>query len=402
MSCPPPRFWLTPLFWAVAALVISSCSVRRVDAEDPARRITLGERHRVSTAIWPQRPHPDESTFKVNRGTPPIDEGIFKNCRVYKAGEVRDGMALILAGRRWQPIVKQETPFHLTVVGRGGTNEIELKSEDHRITLAVVRAAKTAAPRGLVLYLSSINLISREEKAFIKKLQERGWNVAAITPSIDIFSKDRWPTKWSEDQVETQATLLAREIDNYLAETAYVGEAVLAYLQKQDPMWVKGSRVVIGASAGALAAPALIDRIGKVDAAVFIGGGANVPEILLESNVDIYHPKITIPNAKNLSSAEVRLRKERAREQLIQSTLKRSRLDPLHLAPTLPSTPTLMLSGELDWIVPAHTGTLLYHALGRPERWRYPTGHILLFISLPFQGDRVADWLERAVEAGRE
>jgi hypothetical protein len=56
-----------------------------------------------------------------------------------------------------------------------------------------------------------------------------------------------------------------------------------------------------------------------------------------------------------------------------------------------------MLSGELDLIVPAHTGDLLYNALGRPERWRYPAGHIVLFLGLPLQADRVVNWIEGVV-----
>ena len=56
-----------------------------------------------------------------------------------------------------------------------------------------------------------------------------------------------------------------------------------------------------------------------------------------------------------------------------------------------------MLSGELARIVPAHTGDLLYNALGRPERWRYPAGHIALFLGLPLQANRVIDWIEAVV-----
>ena len=53
-----------------------------------------------------------------------------------------------------------------------------------------------------------------------------------------------------------------------------------------------------------------------------------------------------------------------------------------------------MLRGELDRIVPAHTGDLLCKALGRPERRRYPAGHPVLFLGLPLQADRVIDWIE--------
>ncbi len=386
------RFWPLPpaaaLVWALA-----SCSIPQVDPADPARTLAVGARSGTNQ-IWPQRPQPTFPPFEVKRGEPPVDQGVFKNCRVFKAGDLKDGVALFLAGRRWDPIADQDEPFELTVVGRGMTHEIKLLTKEHRITLAVARAAKTEKPRGLVLYLASIMLISDEEKSFIRSLQARGWNVAAITPSIDIFTKDRWPLAWKEDELGKQATFLAREIDNYLAETTYAAESVLAYLQEKHPQWTKGSRVVIGASAGALAAPALIKRIGGVDAAVFIGGGAHIPEILLESQIDIYHPEIAIEGRDKLGGAERRQKQLAVRSKFKQLALYQTRLDPLHLAPSLRPTPTLMLTGQFDRIVPAHTGDYLYNALGKPERWRFPTGHVLLFLSLPLQGNRVADWLD--------
>jgi fermentation-respiration switch protein FrsA (DUF1100 family) len=333
----------------------------------------------------------------LKRGSQPVDEGVFGHCRIYKAGEVKDGMALVVAGRRSKPIAEDERPFELTVVGKGETVEIGLKTTDHRISLAVARAARTAEPRGLVLYLSSIMLISKEERAFIKTLQKRGWNVAAITPSVDLFAKDRWELAWGEEQLDKQASIVAAEIDNYLAETAYAAEAVLAYLRRNNPKWVAGPRVVIGASAGTLPVPALIRRIGGADAAIFIGGGANVAEVVLESSLDIYRPEIALTNEDSMAPSRRRAGRMNVRTSLKKLVLQRSRLDPLHLAPDLQPTPTLMLSGELDRIVPAHTGDLLYEARGRPERWRFPVGHVLLFLGLPLQGDRVADWMDAAV-----
>ena len=79
---------------------------------------------------------------------------------------------------------------------------------------------------------------------------------------------------------------------------------------------------------------------------------------------------------------------------LKQLALQKSRLEPLHHIPSLRSIPTLMLSAESDRIMPAHTGEQLYESLRQPERWSYPTGHIVLFLSLPFQANRVVDWME--------
>jgi hypothetical protein len=399
-----PDFAVTPSrllsFLLVPLLVLPSCTVPRIDPAQPTKAIKVDDKPMRSAGIWPRRLPPNEPSFQVKQGEPPVDEGTFMHCRIYKAGKVRDGLALFLASRRQIPIKERETPFTLTVAHKNEDQVIELDTENHRITLAVIRAAKTKKPRGLVLYLASIMLISNEEKAFIRKLQQRGWNVAAITPSIDLFAKDRWDQEWNADQVNQHASLVAHEIDNCLAESAYAAESVLAYLAQKNPKWVRGARVVIGASVGALATPAVLKRIGGADAVVYIGGGANVPEVALESSIDIYQPKIRVSDGLSVS-----LRREKvaeARRRLKELALQRSRVDPLKIAPTLPQIPTLMLSGEMDRIVPAHTGDLLYHALGRPERWRYPVGHILLFLGLPLQAERVADWMEEKVGAGSE
>jgi hypothetical protein len=132
---------------AAAALPgITSCSAPRIDPPSPARQAAAWNAP-ISPAIWPQRLHPTEPAFEVKRGKEPVDEGTFGNCRIYKAGEVKDGIALFVAGRRFTPVREDDKPFQLTVLAKGGTNEIDLKTRDHRITLAVARAAKTAKPR---------------------------------------------------------------------------------------------------------------------------------------------------------------------------------------------------------------------------------------------------------------
>ena len=87
----------------------------------------------------------------------------------------------------------------------------------------------------------------------------------------------------------------------------------------------------------------------------------------------------------------------RERGQLAQHVLPLSKLDPYHTAESLHGVPTLMLQASLDRIVSASSGRLLYEALGRPERWSYPLGHIGLFAVLPAQAGRIADWVEAKV-----
>ena len=380
------HFWLLP-FPLLAAIALTSCAFPRVEPAQTARTINPDIVPRAAPALWPSRMPATPPSYLVKQGEAPLDMGTFKNCRVFKAGAVKDGMALFVASRRQFPVKERKDPFTLTVSHNGEDKIVELRTRDHRITLAVVRPAKTDRPRGLAIYLASIMLISREEKAFMHRLQQRGWNVVAITPSIDLFAKDRWEETWDVSQLSQQASMMANEIDNGLAETAYATEAVLAYLQEKDPACVRGPRVVVGASAGTLATPALISRLGGIDAAVYIGGGAHIPEIVLESAIKIYRPRI-----KGASDS-----RKHSRSRLKQLALQRSQLDPLKIGPSLPPVPSLLLAAEFDRIVPAHTGKLLYDALGRPERWRYPLGHIALFLCLPHQADRVVDWVEDVV-----
>lgn len=377
---------------------LSSCLVRTVD---PARITSAAPSadFRVSATIWPPRPRPTGPTYTVKQGRAPVDAGVFGNCRLYEAGNIRDGIALLVAGSRFEPVPEEDEPFGLTVLDPEQTNEIDFEIHDHRITLAVVRSAKGKQTRGLVLYLSSIMLISEDERAFLRKLQRRGWNVVALTPSLGLFSENRWNEAWSEEELEVQADIMAREIDNHLAETAYAAESVLAYLQRRRPEWSSGPRVVIGASAGALAAPAVVERLEGVDAAVLIGGGGHVAEVVLESTLDIYQPEIQLHGEQSLTRDEREARLRNLRDRFKRLVLERSRLDPLSLAPAVRDIPTLVLSSDQDRIVPAHNGDLLYQALEGPERWRFPLGHVLLFLGLPFQADRVSDWMASQVQA---
>ncbi|MFK7961661.1 MAG: hypothetical protein AB8G96_14180 [Phycisphaerales bacterium] len=67
---------------------------------------------------------------------------------------------------------------------------------------------------------------------------------------------------------------------------------------------------------------------------------------------------------------------------------------PLRLAPSLRGIPILMLHATFDAIVPAWSGRRLWHALGRPERWSWPVGHLGLLGLLPGEARRAVDWAE--------
>jgi len=259
--------------------------------------------------------------------------------------------------------------------------------------------ASTPAARGTVIYLASIMGLPPQEQAFLRRLRRAGWNVAACLPSLELFYRDGWPRLEGGGDLTKAARHLAERIDGHLAERAYAVEALLEYLAEERPAWLEVPRVAIGSSAGAIALPAVVARIGEVDAAVLIGGGAHVPRIIMDSWLGIYKPVLHVeapqPGAGRNPHQTTRPLTPRERRLLKEQAFRKSRLDPAHLGSVLNGTPTLLVSARHDGIVPAETGDLLYEALHRPERWTYPVGHVILFLGLPSQAGKVAAWLDQ-------
>ena len=78
----------------------------------------------------------------------------------------------------------------------------------------------------------------------------------------------------------------------------------------------------------------------------------------------------------------------RALARFVEPVLRESQLDPYHTAGAIRELPVLMLHARYDQIVPASAGELLYQRLGQPERWSFASGHLGLFMLLPFKAGR--------------
>src|SRR5690606_32911175 len=77
---------------------------------------------------------------------------------------------------------------------------------------------------------------------------------------------------------------MAGVIDNHLAERVYAAQAGLELLRAERPDEPPRPLVLIGASAGAIALPALAASLDEPpDAAVLIGGGAPFIRVLIGS-----------------------------------------------------------------------------------------------------------------------
>jgi hypothetical protein len=221
---------------------------------------------------------------------------------------------------------------------------------------------------------------------------------ARLTKELDRLAKVVRYYADTDADIESVGRTIAKETDEALASNAYAVEAVLDYLNTQRPDIAPRAHnipvVVVGMSAGALAAPAAVARVrDQIDAVVLVGGGADLFRISQESTltnggIDIYRGTRRAPKA--------------VREQIDEVYLRTSRLDPYHTAPLLAGLPVLQVHAAWDGWVPEQTGELLSQRLGHPDRLVFQGGHSLLFFFLPGQAGRILDWIEGATLAGED
>lgn len=258
-------------------------------------------------------------------------------------------------------------------MGMKGSASITV-GDKQRTTAAFIRHPDT--PKGIAIILTSLNVFSKPEAKLLESLATNQWLAVAITPSSDLVGMTRLPVL--SDQ---SASHMGSLVDHHLAERAYATESVLQFLVEQEPSLAKLPKVIIGASLGALAAPATAVRLGEIDALVMIAGGADIPSIAVDSALQLMRldPSIHAKEGRRVLKAA-------------QAAMQ---LDPGKLAERLPDSPRLVIEGSLDHIIPALYRHRLYRALGKPERWRYPVGHLLLFgMVLPTKIDAIGEWLD--------
>ncbi len=243
--------------------------------------------------------------------------------------------------------------------------------------------------RGLVVHLGSMG--GREyEMPTLEQFRRRGWAVVRLNAAT-AWEPDR-PVRIEDlNSLDEPADRLAAMIDDRIAELAYASEAARAWVGQRHPEVPTDRVIVAGFSAGALAAPAVAVRIGKpVRAVVLVGAGANILDVSQTSSLTDGGIRVRWPDGK---------RDDAAWESLKAKYLDRSSLDPYELAPRLIGTPVLMLHGDLDTMVAARTGELMYERLGRPERWSFPLEHKGLFWRLPAYARDIAVWADEAAMA---
>jgi pimeloyl-ACP methyl ester carboxylesterase len=268
-------------------------------------------------------------------------------------------------------------------------SRLELDPWNPDLTLVWLNVPGDRELRGTVLFLSSLGGMTSGETALIRELIDRDWGVVWTSPPLSRL-RDEIPSIGGPDELEWLSSVIAVRINENLAQRAYAMEAALELLHEDRPDLTAEPSVLVGCSAGAINLPAMAARMPeRADAAVLVAGGADVLDIVTSTSLAQERIRLRVGDRAPRWDELERL-KDLVREQ--------ATLDPYHASAFLSDTPVLLLHAMLDTIVPARNGDLLYERLGRPERWSYPMGHLLLFAWLPTQAAAIADWIDDALE----
>lgn len=276
------------------------------------------------------------------------------------------------------------TPDNPPTIGQRGVHF------DLSMPLTPAGTASNSQPAGLVVQFHGLGGVEYEQGT-IDALRRRGMMIIAAE-----FPWNRW--RATVDEISTQADLLrvadelATTADDCLAEAAYASEAAVEYLQQTRPELRGLPVVVVGFSAGSLAAPTAAARLiarpeNRLSAMVLVGTGCNIIRILQES--ELTNGGIMVLRfGERINGAMAGL--------LAGSYIERSKLDSYHSSTALRRLPVLMVQGSSDTIVPSSSGTELNDRLGNPDLWRVSGGHRTLFLQLDTYANSIAEWVSKA------
>ncbi len=238
-------------------------------------------------------------------------------------------------------------------------------------------------PRAIVLFLPG--LAGARPKALMDWARRSA--MAFIEVKSSAMDTPRGPLHiGSTADLPAAADALAADVDQRLAETAYAAEGALEFFQAEHPQLRGLPVVLVGASAGALAAPAVTIRLDKpVAAVVMIGGGCDIYMISQRTNL-----------SKTLLPIQWGPRTSYLDEARLDSLYReRTRLDPLVLASQLVRVPVLNIFATMDDFVPTPAARELQERLGHPDSVTFTTGHIGMFLALSGDDHTVPEWIDK-------
>ena len=262
---------------------------------------------------------------------------------------------------------------------------------------------------GLAIFLNGYGA-TRHFIGGAEALRERGWHVLIVpsislgialanmpTPVVERYDFEDGPAWFATEfenknrstyrqiQLDEIGALVARAHDDRLAVTAYAVEAALAYLAEYRPDVPQHPRILLAISLGALMAPPMVARIGGVDAAVIVTGGANLFGLIKESQYEL--ATLLMGNITRIEYPD----------SVENDYLIESHLDPWRTSQVLRETPLLVIQSSNDDAVPSEYGELLWELLGRPDRLESNLNHVGVLASLGWHIDWIVDWIETQV-----
>lgn len=256
--------------------------------------------------------------------------------------------------------------------------------------------AATERARGLLVIAPGLFGVPEPvNDRFVEISRESGWSVLRMLAPPSRFTEH---TKFTLDpgNLTPAAVAIADELGDRAAETAYAIEAGVQRVHSLRPNLANMHHVLVGMSGGAIAATTVAVRTPDLyDAIVFIAGGSN---FLMTNEGSNYASWVQAIQFDWVGDEPHRTERERIMERLSEAYLEQAPLDAYNLAPQLRDKPVLMLHGSTDRAVPAAYGEQLWERLGQPERWVFPVGHELLFITLNAQTARIMRWLEEHLQ----
>jgi pimeloyl-ACP methyl ester carboxylesterase len=258
--------------------------------------------------------------------------------------------------------------------------------------------AATDDTRGLLVLVPGLFGVPEPvDDRFVEMCRQDGWAVLRLLAPPSRFTARATFTIDPLD-LGSSARAIARELGDRAAETAYAVDAGVEHVHELRPDLADATHVLVGMSGGAIAAPTVNARTpARYDAVVLIAGGCN---FLLTNEYSNYADWVQAIQYDWGEREPTRAERRDIMEKLSKEYLAQAPLDGYQLARLLRDRPVLMLHGKVDRAVPAQYGEELWERLGKPERWVFPVGHELLFLTLNAQTARILDWVDRQVETG--
>ena len=257
--------------------------------------------------------------------------------------------------------------------------------------------AATEETRGLLVLVPGLFGVPEPvNDRFVEMCREDGWAVLRLLAPPSRFTA-RSTFRVDEMDLDASAEPIARELGQRAAEVAYAVEAGMQHVLDSHPGLESLPHALVGMSGGAIALSTVHARTPeRWDAAVFIAGGSN---FLLTNEHSNYASWVQALQFDWGGTEPAAAERAQIMERLGQRYLDAAPLDAYHLAPLLRDKPVLVLHGKTDKAVPAVYGDQLWERLGEPERWVFPVGHEILFITLNAQTARILRWLDEAVSS---